>query len=542
MNKAAKTTIRQEIFGSSMIFSAIILVVFSLFLSSVLYRSRMSKAYGIIKQKNYAVSLFMDGYFSEIDDTVDFLAANEEVQNLPWLYPPARQRVLNLYKSFAKINKKITFIYSGYENHEFLINSEDYKTPKGFNPTVRPWYQSAMAAKPKRSPGIPYQDIKTKEWLFSTSEALFSREHGYTGVISIDCSIEMVTDLLKQRSDVYKSSYSFVTKSDGEIILHHNESLLKKNIAEIIGTPLNLDKDEGRLVFKMDNVKKIAFYSRCNETDWLVFTVVDKNEIIKPIAWRIFFGIMLTGIIAVLLGVGQSFILSRRFSTPLLELRKKVKNIISGNLESDSGYKYPENEIGIIAEEVGRLTAHELYTKSMELAKANRLLEQKNDELKKISTTDQLTGLFNRRKIDSELEKERQRSIRYEKKFSIIMFDIDWFKKINDTYGHQAGDSVLKDIALLLKNNLRAVDIPGRWGGEEFLILCPQADIEEARELGSRICKLIAEHQFTIDRQVTISVGVAEFSGQEKCDDLIKRADENLYTAKHQGKNTVVAS
>ena len=540
MSKTGKTSIRKEIFNSSMIFSSIILVVFSLFLSNILYRSGMSKAYDIIKHRNYAVNFFIDGYFSEINNTIEILAANEEIQNVPWLGLSARQRVLNLYKSFAEINQNITFIYSGYENKELLIN--DYTPPKGFNPTVRPWYQSAMAVKPRLSTGLPYQEIKSKKWLFSTSKALFSKEHGYTGVISSDSSIEMVTDLLKQQGDVYKSSYSFVTKPDGEIILHHNASLLKKNISKIIGSPLNLDKNEGRLVYKLDNREKIAFYSRCNETDWLVITVVDKNEIIKPIIWQIFFCIILTGIIAVLLGVGQSAMLSRRFSTPLLELRKKVKTIISGNRKSDSNYKYPENEIGIIAREVGQLTEQELYIRSKELEDANILLEQKNEELKFLSTTDQLTGLYNRHKIDVNLEKECQRSVRYKTKFSVIMFDIDWFKKINDTYGHQAGDSVLKDIALLLKNNLRDIDIPGRWGGEEFLILCPQTDIEDARKLGVRICSLVANHRFTINAQVTISVGVAEFSEQEKSNELIKRADNNLYTAKHQGRNTVISS
>ena len=233
--------------------------------------------------------------------------------------------------------------------------------------------------------------------------------------------------------------------------------------------------------------------------------------------------------------------LSRRFSTPLIELRKKVKAIIQGNWENDSTYKYPDNEIGVISEEVVRLTGQELYAKSKELRKSNALLEQKNAELKRYSITDQLTGLYNRRKIDVDLENECQRAMRYNKKLSVIMFDIDWFKKINDTYGHQAGDSVLKDLAILIKNNLRTIDIPGRWGGEEFMIICPETGMKEVQKLGIRICSLVANFQFSINTPVTISVGVTQFSGQENSDNLIKRADDNLYKAKHKGKNTVIA-
>ena len=276
-------------------------------------------------------------------------------------------------------------------------------------------------------------------------------------------------------------------------------------------------------------------------------TVVDKKEIIRPIIRQILFNIILTGLIAVLFGVAQSVLLGRRFSNPLVELQKRVNAIICGNWNTNNDYKYPDNEIGIIASEVGQLSEHELYAKSIELQEANSkinvantLLEQKNNELKILSTTDQLTELYNRHKIDTEIEKECKRSVRYKRHFSVIMFDIDWFKKINDTHGHQAGDSVLKEISLLLKENLRSTDIPGRWGGDEFLVLCPETNLEEARILGVKLCSVVANHRFEINEPVTISVGGVEFSEQENSKDLVKRVDEKLYAAKHQGRNTVV--
>ncbi len=380
MYRAGKLSIRKEIFNSSLIFSLIILVVFSLFLVNILYSLGMSKAHDIIKQRNYAINFFIEGYFSEINNTIHILAANKEVQDAPWLDSSARQRVLNLYKSFSDANSNITYIYSGYKNGELLINN--YFPPEGYDATVRPWYQAAMAAKTEISKGEPYHDINDKELLFATGKALVSNKNGYSGVVSIDSSIEIISDLLKQRGDVYKSSYSFVTKPDGEVILHHNPSYLKRSLSEILGYPVSMSKTEGSLTYRLGDTEKIAYYSRNNEADWIIVTVVEKNEIIKPIIRQIFFSIMLTGLIAILLGVAQSSLLSRRFSNPLIELQKRVNAIIRGNGKNESDYIYPDNEIGIIAKEVGQLAEHELYVKSQRLTELNIKLNKSLEEIK----------------------------------------------------------------------------------------------------------------------------------------------------------------
>ncbi len=523
-----------------MLFSCSILIVFSVILANVLYRSGLSKANEIIKQRNYAVNYFIEGYFSEVNNTIEILAENEDVQDLPWLDATGRERVLNLFRSYTKANRNITYIYAGYENKELLIN--DYTPPDGYDARSRPWYRSAMAVKPEISTGQPYQDITDNVWLFSTSKALYSRKHGYSGVVSSDSAVRMVIDMLDQRGDVYRSSYSFVTKLDGEIILHHNSNYLKKNISKITGGPLSLDEHGGSIIYTLDGEDKIAYYSRSREPDWLIFTVVSKSEITTPIIWQIAFCIVLTGLVAVLFGLGQSVLLGRRYSIPLLKLRDKVKSIIRGDVENDSGYRYPENEIGVIASEVESLTAQEFYARSRQLEEANSLLAQKNRELEELYVTDWLTGLYNRHKIDAELEKEIQRSARYNRRLSVILFDVDWFKRINDTYGHPAGDSVLQELAQLLKANLRSTEIPGRWGGEEFIVLCPEIGRDDATALGTRLCSLIENHSFAIGTRITISVGVTELVDNETINALIKRVDDNLYAAKRNGRNRVVAA
>lgn len=159
--------------------------------------------------------------------------------------------------------------------------------------------------------------------------------------------------------------------------------------------------------------------------------------------------------------------------------------------------------------------------------------------IEELSITDKLTSLFNRQKIDSALIQEFNRVARYGDSLSIIMVDIDKFKNVNDTYGHQAGDRVLTDVATILKTNVRSTDLPGRWGGEEFLILCPETDGEGARLLAEKIRNCIAEHNFSEVGHLTASFGVSTHRSSDTQEDLIRRADEALYTAKEKGRNRV---
>ena len=140
------------------------------------------------------------------------------------------QRILDLYRSFSRANNNITYIYSGYENGLLLIN--DYTPPDGYDPTIRPWYQAAMDSRPLTSIGLPYQEIKTGEWLISTSRAFMGPEGTYEGVVTVDCSISRIAVLLSQH-DEYETAHSFVVNRKGEIILHRDETLLNMSFPEI---------------------------------------------------------------------------------------------------------------------------------------------------------------------------------------------------------------------------------------------------------------------------------------------------------------------
>jgi diguanylate cyclase (GGDEF)-like protein len=166
-------------------------------------------------------------------------------------------------------------------------------------------------------------------------------------------------------------------------------------------------------------------------------------------------------------------------------------------------------------------------------------LEKKAGDLHRLSITDRLTGLFNRLKLDQAFHDEIERHRRYRQPFSIIMFDVDHFKNVNDTYGHQVGDQVLIELAEILISNVRRIDIPGRWGGEEFLILCPNTTRAGAATLAEKLRTAISAHDFPEVGHKTTSFGVAELSDEDTMSGLTKRADEALYRAKIAGRNRV---
>jgi len=182
---------------------------------------------------------------------------------------------------------------------------------------------------------------------------------------------------------------------------------------------------------------------------------------------------------------------------------------------------------------------NEIIIKTKELENKNRQLEEKNQLLKELSTTDNLTKLYNRNKLDSVLISEASRTNTYGNNFGIIIIDIDHFKKINDLYGHQMGDTTLKEFSNILSSHTRKTDTVGRWGGEEFLIICSETSLEGILILAQKLRKEISSHSFSLDKQVTASFGVSSYIKNENINELIKRADKALYKAKEKGRNIV---
>lgn len=176
-----------------------------------------------------------------------------------------------------------------------------------------------------------------------------------------------------------------------------------------------------------------------------------------------------------------------------------------------------------------------------ELEKKDRELEAANRILSQLSITDPLTHLYNREKLNKVLDQELNRASRYGTPFGVIMADVDHFKKVNDEYGHPVGDSVLIEIAHILQANTRSVDIVGRWGGEEFLIISPQIGHSELTSMAEKLRALIEQHTFPTAESQTASFGITIYLPDDSAEQMITRADQALYLSKGKGRNQVQA-
>ena len=168
-----------------------------------------------------------------------------------------------------------------------------------------------------------------------------------------------------------------------------------------------------------------------------------------------------------------------------------------------------------------------------------------HDEIYRLTTVDGLTQIFNRRYFEETLDREISRCNRYGRELSLVLIDIDNFKRINDTYGHLAGDYVLKHLASTVRTKIRREDIFARFGGEEFAVLLPELDHKQAAQVAEKTRKMVEKQTFKFDNQaitVTISMGISTVDSElTEPAALIKRADERLYEAKASGRNRVCA-
>lgn len=184
----------------------------------------------------------------------------------------------------------------------------------------------------------------------------------------------------------------------------------------------------------------------------------------------------------------------------------------------------------------------EKYSNNLE-----EMVEQRTEILKWLSITDPLTGLYNRRYFIEQIELEFKRAKRYNRDLSLLMLDIDHFKSVNDNYGHQVGDIVLRKISSIIINQLRDSDLAFRYGGEEFMVILPETKPDDAVNVAKRMKQEImeTEHSYrNIAFKVTASIGIVSIKDMlgkfETVDDIIKKVDDNLYKAKNSGRNTII--
>ncbi|MFQ5899290.1 MAG: diguanylate cyclase [Candidatus Methylomirabilia bacterium] len=297
--------------------------------------------------------------------------------------------------------------------------------------------------------------------------------------------------------------------------------------------PLEYTDQQGRQV--------VGILKRVPQLDWAVVAEIGKKEAYAQII-RLR-NVTLLVVSGLLLGGGlTAYLLGLTIVRPLDRLSNGAAKVAAGDLEVDLPV-LSRGEVGYMTEIFNHMVAR-LRQGREELAAINKALSDKNEELAELSITDDLTGLYNRKHLMETLASETARARRHKHSFSVLMIDIDHFKKYNDSLGHLAGDAVLTKMASIFTECIRRVDYAARYGGDEFLVILPETELCEALEAAERIrTRLVGEISGDGNEQaeVTVSIGVTGFSEQSDTpESIIASADAALYEAKRLGRNRVV--
>ena len=356
------------------------------------------------------------------------------------------------------------------------------------------------------------------------------KDNTLLGVAGMDINFSKIREEIEE-IEVYDNGYAFLLNKDYNFLVHPEYSKDEK-----LGNLVN----ERVLKYLSENKNGISNYSLAGQelvvahtellNGWILSVAVTREEIFAERFQLIYLLgglIIISGLIALLL----SYLLKSKIFNPIEKAVGYCQQIAEGDFSFaiDDNFLERKDEVGDLAKGLGSIKAN--------LQDMIQDLKDKNQSLKEASVTDQLTGIYNRRKLKSILEEVREQTLRYNKEFGIIILDLDHFSDINDNFGHLEGDHVLEKVASLIQENIREVDSCGRWGGEEFLIICPEVGLEASCELATRLRKLISKADFSPVPKVTASFGVASYLKGDKIDTIIERADKGLYKAKELGRN-----
>ena len=372
----------------------------------------------------------------------------------------------------------------------------------------------------------------------------------FVGVISSHASWDWVAELINEfipSDNRHKNTEVFIINSEGQIlhpVSHLDGSHTFNKFREINGYVIDDWGSNDQFLIAVAKIQTDTFM----DLGWRIIMRQPISTALAPIhnLQKTFY---FYSILATLFAWLIAYLLSGSFVKPIHRLIELSKNIEQGNENTDIRVDSTLEEIKLLSTALSDMT-RTLIARKEEVDNINRHLESKvlertkehaaaRETAEKAAVTDGLTGLFNRLKMDNVLSHEIHKSINYDTSLSIIFFDVDHFKSVNDTYGHPIGDIVLKQISVILRENIRSIDIAGRFGGEEFLIICPQTDLSGARNLAEKLRIAIENHDFPTVGMKTASFGVVELLPNEAQTSLLSRVDDVLYRAKKMGRNRV---
>ncbi len=382
--------------------------------------------------------------------------------------------------------------------------------------------------------GDVYFDEENNSPLMLMGIPLFSEEYDcQVGILAIEIRLNGILSLLnaalfntKRDSQVHGS---LLRLKDGRYFLSTDNSVDLVISTTIFDNPLSLFDTLPSLQYfsNPQGVRVVGILTPVRQFHWGLVIAESYNDVYARAIRSRDRNILITCCIGLVIGL-IAYCFARQITSPLIMLTRGAQRVANGDLDVRLVVQ-KNDELGFATRVFNQMVVE---------------LQQTQTQLEELATTDALTNLINRKQIMIKLLDQFKYYQRYRAEFSVLMIDVDYFKKINDTYGHLAGDAVLKQLADILLKSLRNVDSAGRYGGEEFLVIVAAPAGEKAWQAAERIRRAVDNHTFTYENssmKVKISVGLTTISHQDKNEhSLISRADKALYQAKRNGRNQVV--
>lgn len=357
-------------------------------------------------------------------------------------------------------------------------------------------------------------------------------EH-YEGVLAVRVSLDEIQEILKSTAEGFANAailqVMLVRVEDGRYFISASQD-------DILSTPLFADEKimapaekSGSLIYFRDHHgdNAIGRLSPLAFIDWGLILAENSDAVFARVTETRNRNYLFIAVLSLVIGLA-AFFLTKQIIRPLRSLTEGAKEVAGGNLDVRLPVE-KNDELGFATSVFNEMVAE---------------LSRNQAKLEKMATQDVLTKLPNRKQILRIVHNRFEYYQRYRIAFAVLMIDVDNFKVINDTYGHIAGDEVLRDIGKIFQDTLRSFDSAGRYGGEEFLVVLVDSGDENARQVAERIRQAIEEHSVMYEGQaikVTVSIGIALISPEDtKENNLINRADKALYAAKENGRNQTV--
>ena len=387
-----------------------------------------------------------------------------------------------------------------------------------------------------------YYDAHTASENLLIAEAIKAVDGRTLGFLAAKIDLKSVSPVL-QRYSVGGIDELYLVDAKGRLLTSSKtteEHITISKIATLLDNKKDQAKALERYISHHDNAV-VGMATPISSLDWTMVAEMEYQSAFAVIVMLRRVTIAVVGGLMLSIGV-LAYLFGHALVRPVRRLSEEAARVAAGNLDVDipvAGL----SEVSYLTQVFNHMVAS-LRRGREKLSAANNTLRETNKELRQISITDGLTGLFNRKHIMELLDREISRSIRYSRPVSVLMLDIDHFKNINDTHGHQTGDVMMRQLADLLHTMVRDSDCVGRYGGEEFLIVLHDSDAQSGAEAAERIRQKVQELEVTINREkisVTVSIGIASCPKYGKdADAVICAADEALYQAKSGGRNRAV--